>query len=194
MPEADIEAAAGPTDKELSKVTRLAREQLDHQKEIETLEKRLSEAQLRLKINREQDLPAAMDEAKIAEFKLSNGASVTIKTSAQASITEANRPKAHAWLEKHKHGALIKRQIQILFGKGEDTWAKKFLADCKKRKLKLKLATKEWVDHNTLKAFVREQRSLALEEKRNPDEAVPKDLFGVYVARFAEVTLPEDPQ
>ena len=186
----EVEQNLGPSDADLKKATMLARTQLDLLAEADTLQKKLTEVNFKLKQNMEVDLPAVLDEIGQSEFKLSNGAVVSLQTAVQASISEANRPAAHAWLEKHKMGDLIKREIKILFGRDEVSWAKKFLADCAKRAKKLNLGTKEWVDANTLKATVKRLRADATEAGKNPDEVVPKDLFGVYVVRFASVQIP----
>lgn len=188
----DVEAGPGPTDTQLKKIVQLARDQYKLLKDIDTAQKALDQLNLLLKQNSEVDLPAAMDEIGMKNYALSNGASVEIETNVQASIAEVNRPAAHKWLEAHKMGDLIKREIKILFGKDQVSWAKKFLADCAKRTKPLNLKTKEWVDPQTLKATVRGLRRDAEAAGKNPDEVVPKDLFGVYVARFAVVTLHDE--
>lgn len=136
------------------------------------------------------DLPTALHEMGAKAFTLNDGSVVEVTTVVRAGITEANKAKAHKWLEKHGHGSIIKRRIQILFGRAEEAWAEKFMKDCAKRKKKLAMATKEWVEPQTLGAFVREQRKQAEENGFNPDEAIPGKLFGVFVQRTAVIKPP----
>lgn len=192
LPEADIEAGSGPTDKQLRIVVTLAHEQMDLLIQIDKLTKELDSLNTKLATNMFTALPAAMDEIGIKETTLSNGVKIKINQDVMASITEANRPLAHEWLEKHKLGTLIKRKIEILFGREDVAWAKKFLKDCAKRTKPLNLKTKEWVEPQTLKAQVRRMREDAVDNKQNPDEAIPKDLFGVFVKRLAVVVIPDE--
>lgn len=187
----DIESD-GPSDKDIKTLVRLARTQLDLLAEEEKIMKDLSRVQGLLKANMEVDLPLALDEAGVAAFPLSNGAIVEMKEVTRASISEERKPKAHAWLIKNKLEDLIKREIKILFGRDEVKWAEKFMRDMAQRKKPLNHSLKEWVDSNTMSAQVRRMREAFKDAGKNPDDAIPKDLFGIYVARTAVVKLPSE--
>lgn len=189
--EGEVEVT-GPTDGSIKTLVRLAREQLDLLVEEAKIMRDLVAVQAKLKTNMEVDLPLALDEAGVAAFPLSNGVIVELKETTRASISEERKPKAHAWLIKNKLEDLIKREIKILFGRDETKWAEKFMRDMSKRKKPLNHSLKEWVDSNTMSAQVRRMREAFKEAGKNPDDAIPKDLFGIYVARQGVVKIPSD--
>ena len=88
-------------------------------------------------------------------------------------------------------GGLIKRTIIVYFGKDEDRWAKKFMADLAKRKRPLDVERKETVHSGSLTAAVKEQIAKALEEGKDPRAELPFDLLGVYQAEVAELVAPK---
>lgn len=186
----DVEAAPPPTDEELSKVRTLAAQQLELVADIIELQDQLDAKNSKLKQNMEVDLPTLMAQLGMTDFGLVGGARVAVKTAVNASIPKDLTVDAHGFLEEHGHGGLIKRRIQILFGREDIAWAKKFLADCAKRKKPLNLDTKEWVEPQTLSAFVREQIALATNAGADPEERVPTRLFGVFKRTYAAVEVP----
>lgn len=99
--------------------------------------------------------------------------------------------EAHVWLEDNGHGDLIKHEIKILFGRDDGSWYKKFMADCAKRKRPLDFSRRDWVDPNTLGAFVREQIRNAAAQGVPPEQAIPFKVFGVHTATVAKLVAPK---
>lgn len=178
-----VEAAPEPSDDQLRKVARLAEQQQILIREIAELEAALQIKHQALKTNQEVDLPEAMTAAGLRDFSLTDGTEIGIRQIISASIPKATQDQAFAWLEKHNAGSLIKRVITIEFGKGEEAWAKKFLADLAKRKKKVKATVKQSVHAQTLGAYVREMS--------NKHIVVPDKLLGVFRLRKAEIKKPE---
>lgn len=188
----DVEAAPPPDDKDLKQVADLARQQVVLIREVNKLQTELAEKSAALKKNMEFDLPLKMKELGMTHFGLAGGASISMKEVVTASIPRDPeiQDEAFSWLETKGHGGLIKRRIQILFGRDDIAWAKKFLQDCAKRKKPLILDQKTWVEPQTLMAFVREQLKLAASKGTDPEELAPTRLLGTYKMTYAVVDLP----
>ena len=163
---------------DLKKISTLAEQFTNLLSRIEKGEALLKDLKEQARLVSEEMIPAAMDEVGMEEFTLSSGDTISVENIVTATISEPNRATAFAWLRKHKHGSIIKREIKLNFGMGEDKQAKALLALLKKSKLR-PTSDKETVHPSTLKAFVKEQ----LAEGKD----IPMDVFGVYEVRRASV-------
>lgn len=106
-----------------------------------------------------------------------DGVAVTVKPIVHASIPEDRREEAFRWLRQNGHEDIIKNDVVLSFGKGQDNVVKSLIADLGNRGFDP--AHKVHVHPMTLKAFVREQM-----EKGS---AIDLDLFGAYVLNTAEI-------
>lgn len=191
LPTAEVEHAGESSPEKLNLVLQLARSMKAQQLHIEKLEAELADRSKALKKIAEVDIPNALNDAGLEEMPLGEGWTVKIKNVITGSISEANKERAHEWLEKHGMGGLIKHVITISFGRDEDRWAKKFLADCAKRKKPLNASRKDAVNSQTLSATVREQIQLATDAGEDPRQRIPFDLFGVFELKKAELVEPK---
>lgn len=192
--ELEVEAAPVPDAGELKQIAALAAEYLALEDVISEIEQRLAAKKLALKTLREHQLPLALTEVGMESFRLVGGGEVKLKNMVSGGVSEANQREAFAALEKNGHGGIIKHEIKILFGKGEEAWAKKFLRDMEKRKRPLNAQRKDFIAPQTLGAFVREQVKEFESRGLDPQAAMPDDLYrllGVYRMRYAEVTPPK---
>lgn len=187
----EVEAAPVPDNDDLKKISTLAAQYIALEKEIADLEAQLAAKQAALKVVRELDLPTAMTEVGTTGFDLVGGGSVKLKTGYVAGISEKNRLAAHTWLENHGSGSLIKRTFTISFGKGEETWARKFERDMAQRKRPLQCERKDAVHTQTLGKFVREKIAAAKSNGISPEKEIPFDLFSIFELRYAEVEQPK---
>ncbi len=136
----------------------------------------------------EDDIPKLMEQVGLASFKLENGAEVVVDEPIYASISKKNQGDAYQWLRDNDHEDLIKNEIKVALGKGEDELAKlvmKYLVS-----KKIDFTQKESVHAGSLKAFVR----TLLEEEAQPGytaEKLPQDLFGVYRPKIAKIQKPK---
>lgn len=184
----DVEPAPLPDDAEVRGVAQLAQDMTDLEEEIAELEAILERKRAAHKAIREGSLPLRMAELGMEGFDLIGGSRIEVRELIVANIAEANRTKAHAWLEGDGSGSIIKRTITVEFGKDEEVWAKKFQRDLDKRKKPLKYAMKEAVNYQTLGKFVRDKLSEARREGKDPAQVIPYDLFGIFKLRYAEHT------
>lgn len=165
------------SDDSLKVVAELANRQLILEREVEDLENRLKEKQEALKQIQEKDLPEALSECGLSEIKLVDGSKVTVKPFYQANPPKETYDKAMSWLRDNGHGDLIKNDVTVSFGKGEDDRAvdfKRFLSDNG-----TSYTDKTGVHPMTFKAFVREQ----VETGQN----LPFDLLGIFIGQKATI-------
>lgn len=187
---ADVEEKAPPSDAQLKGLRDHAAALWTKQREVEDLTAKLKAASEEISVLETKTIPDAMREVGMEHFSLTGGFSIALERVVAASISKAAAPAAHEWLERYGFGSIIKHDITISFGKDEDKWAKKFLADLAKRKRPLRAERKDVVHSGTLRAFVRERVDLEKAGQVPDDEMkLPRDLFGVF--EFVKATLIE---
>lgn len=103
----------------------------------------------------EVEIPAIFDELGIQDMRLIDGRRVTIKSDFRPSISEDNREEVFLWMRTHNHAELIKNELKVVFGKGEDSQAAVLLERLALEGLAVDFKT--FVHPATLAAFVREQ-------------------------------------
>jgi uncharacterized small protein (DUF1192 family) len=166
-----------PSDDSLVVVAELAKRQVTLEQEIEKLETQLKEKSEELKQVQEKDLPEALSECGLSEIKLLDGSKVTVKPYYQANPPKERYDEAMQWLRDNGHGDLIKNDVTVSFGKGEDNRAEDFKVFL--RDNGTSYVDKTGVHAMTFKAFVREQ----VETGKN----LPFDLLGVYIGQKATI-------
>ena len=124
------------------------------------------------------EIPAMMDEMQITKLKLKDGESVEIKKIYGASIPVDQKEEAFQWLRNNGLGDLIKNEITVTFGMGEDNKAVSY-ADLA-RGHGFEPTQKVGVSPMSLKAMVRER----LESGRD----VPADLFKPFEGNQTKIT------
>lgn len=175
----DHQDAASYGDNSLGALRSLAAQQVDLEYEIGRLEAQLVERREQLRMISEVRLPELMDELGVENFETSDGAKIEIKEIVHASMGRSLEEKTAAldWLESNGHGALIKRTVEVPFGRGQDGNALGLAAELQHKGINASFQRK--VEPMTLKAFVVEE----LESGRN----IPLDLFKVHRLRTSRV-------
>lgn len=168
-------------DNAMAQLLALAKEQVSAQEEVAILQRKLDEAQDRLRKVSEKDLPDLMQELRMTTFSTTDGVSIELNETIHTSIPKAMQDEAFGWLESHDQGGMIKRNFVISFGKDEEAWATKFRADLGKRKKPLAVKIERKVEPPTLKAFVTRQ----LEAGKD----IPQELFGVHRRKVSKVVV-----
>lgn len=172
------DAQAVPNDAALASVSELVDKQIRLEDELAELEARVKAKSEELRRVAFDELPAAMAELGIRDVRTTGGARVEVKSFVQASIPKLRQDEAFAWLREHGHGDLVKHEVKVALGAGEDAAAVELVASIRARGL---IADdKATVHSQTLKAFVREQVESGAE--------IPLDLFGVHLGQEAKVT------
>lgn len=155
----------GATNTDLRRVTSLIESLRSAQREVARLEGELQTAKRLEASLSERDLPSLFDELGITELKLEDGRKVSIKTDVKPSIPEDDRPETFAWLREHHFDSIIKREIKLVFGMGEDERAASVAESLLVQGLPVD--QKEFIHPSTLASFVREQLAMGGEL---PDE------------------------
>ena len=121
-------------------------------------------------------IPALMAEMGTERIDV-DGVAVSVKPIVHASIPEDRREEAFRWLRDNGHEDIIKNDVVLSFGKGQDNVVKSLIADLGEKGFRPD--HKVHIHPMTLKAFVREQ----LEK----GTSMNLDLFGAYVLNTAEI-------
>ena len=134
----------------------------------------------------EEDLPQKMTELGMQDLRLEDGSRITIDMFYATRINKNNRDAAHAWLREQGHGDIIKNQVSVSFGKGEDDTALETMALLKEflQKDGNTPTQKESVHPSTLKAFVKER----IESGDNAFTPDTQKLFSVYQGKRTKIT------
>jgi hypothetical protein len=176
--EAEAQKAIPVTDADVMTIAGLCQLMLDLEGEVAVAETALATVKERLRKVQEETLPNALKAAGVESFTLTDGSTVEAKADVFASITEANREAAFAWLEAHNAGAIIKEEFKLAFGKGEEDRAKAFM-DLLKAGGFEDYDQKRSVHAGTLKAYVKTELEKGVD--------MPRDVFSIHEKSVAKV-------
>ena len=143
---------------------------------INEKEEELKSLKLQKHLMSTEQIPAMMDEMGVQRLDVEN-LSVSLKPLINASIPPTRREEAYQWLRENDLDDIIKNDVILSFGKGEDNIAGDIMYDLEQRGLHPEKKTH--IHSMTLRAFIRERV-----EKGLP---IDLDLFGAYVARIADI-------
>ena len=161
----------------LKTVAELARIIKAKEQEVADLERQHKDAKKELLRLTDEELPASMAEMGLASFTLDDGSTIDVKPTYGASILVANREAAYEWLRDHGYDDIIKNDVSVSFGRGEDDMAGSFKALAEKEGYVPQQNTT--IHSQTLRAFVR--------ERVEAGDEFPMDLFGAYVGQRAVI-------
>ena len=176
--------SAAPPDKldklrsdDLDGVSRLAQEAADLEQEIANVEQKLKDKKKALYKITDERLPEALEEMNLQKFTLTDGSEISVKPIYAASIPKDRRDEAFQWLRDHEFGDLVKNNVTVTFGRGEDDTAKDFIGFCGEQGFVPSQI--ERGESMTLKAWLRER----VEE----GDPIPLDLFGAFISQRATI-------
>lgn len=140
----------------LQRISALAQLMVQAQSLVDKAELELRRRKEALRLLAEEDLPDLMRELELTEIKLLDGSSVSVDDEVSCAISEERRAAAHAWLEARGFGGLIKHELRVSFGVGEDEQAR-CAAERMAAELRRDVNVIDNVHAATLKAFIKEQ-------------------------------------
>jgi hypothetical protein len=147
--------------------------------QIKNAEDSVSKLKEKQKTLSQFEIPTMMEEMHITKLKLKDGESVEIKKIYGASIPVDKQQEAFTWLRDHDLGDIIKNDITVTFGRGEDNKASEYATLAQGQGFEP--VQKIGVHPQTLKAVVRERLESGQEE-------MPSDLFKTYVGNSTKIT------
>jgi hypothetical protein len=152
-------------------------------RQLEAVTEDIDQAELHLKKLKQErqriameSIPAVMDEMDITRLDVGD-VSVQLKPFVSASIPVNRREEAYEWLRNHGLDDIIKNDVVLSFGRGEDDTANKVMLDLENKGFHPE--SKTHIHSSTLKAFVKERV-----ENGKP---IDLDLFGAFVAKTADI-------
>ena len=150
----------------------------DLEDEITNAEESLKKLKEKAKVVSSVEIPAMMDDMQITKLKLKDGESVEIKKIYGASIPKDQQGAAFTWLRNNGLGDVIKNDITVTFGRGEDNKAASY-ADLAKGQ-GFEPVQKIGVNPMTLKALVR--------ERLENGQEIPDELFKPFQGNQTKIT------
>jgi hypothetical protein len=166
-----------PDDSGLSSVAKIADQIVAKQTEVKSLEEDLKKAKAKLLKLTDEELPSAMQELNISEFKLGDGSQVTLKPTYGARISEENRDAAFEWLRQRNEADIIKNTVTVRFNREQDNEAQALVDDLILRQMTPE--QKSEVHPGTLRSWAKGR----IEDGKELD----MELFGVWVGQRAEI-------
>ena len=123
-------------------------------------------------------IPQMMKEMNITKLKLKDGASIEVSNFYSAKIILEKQEQAFNWLRSNGLGDIIKNDVTVTFGRGEDNKAIAYATLAKGQGYEP--VQKIGVHPQTLKAVVR--------ERTESGQDLPADLFNTFVGNQTKIT------
>ena len=123
-------------------------------------------------------IPEMMKEMNVTKLKLKDGASIEVTNFYSARITPDKQEAAFNWLRENGLGDIIKNDVTVTFGRGEDNKAMAYATLAKGQGYEP--VQKIGVHNQTLKAVVR--------ERTESGKDMPADLFNTFVGNQTKIT------
>ena len=166
---------------ELANVDNLSKHVLDLQRlesEIEKEEHLLKQKKAQADKISAEVIPEIMDQMKLKTLKLQDGSAIEVKEVYSATIPVAQKESAFSWLRDNDLGDLIKNEITVSFGRGEDDKATQYasLAEGQGYQPQQKLK----VEPMTLKALYR--------ERVESGDDLPSEHFNLFKGNKTKIT------
>ena len=153
--------------------------------ELQRLEDEIANEEERLKIKKEKAdkisniaIPEIMQALKLKTMKLADGSAIEVKEVYSATIPLDKKEGAFNWLREHGLGDLIKNEVTVSFGRGEDNKEAEY-ADLA-RGQGLEPTQKLKVEPMTLKALFR--------ERSENNQELPSEHFNLFKGNKTKIT------
>jgi len=169
----DLSSVTTDSTKALSNLVRQLEDVVKDIDDVEAHLKRLKQEKHRLST---EAIPALMDEMDVSRLDVGE-VTVALKPFVSASIPADRKEEAYQWLRDHGLDDIIKNDVVLSFGRGEDDTANKVMFDLEKKGFHPE--SKTHIHAMTLKAFVR--------ERVENGQPIDLDLFGAFVAKTADI-------
>ena len=116
-------------------------------------------------------IPNMLAEQGLSSLKLADGSSIDVRKSYNCTIKKDQMELAYNWLRENGLGDIIKNEVAVQFGKGEDNKAEQLLSLAVQEGYEP--TQKQKVEPMTLKALFRERVEAGLD--------MPSQLFNIFI-------------
>ena len=106
---------------EVKEISQACQKLTSQNKKVEDLQNLLKQEEEESRRLSEEVIPTLMQQAGVSSIKLEDGSSVEVSPYYYAKITEDKKGEAFDWLRQNNFGDLIKNNVSVSFGKGEDS-------------------------------------------------------------------------
>lgn len=162
----------------LETITKECNKLVDLEVQISELTSKLSTLQAEARQLSEKTIPDLMDVVGVKMLKLSNDKKLEVVPVVSGSIGKGKAEEAFAWLRNNGYGDLIKRNVSVEFGKGDDEKATRLKALIEQAGYSTK--DKSDVHHMTLVAWAKEQLGKGVK--------IPLETLGIWVGRKTKIS------
>ena len=139
--------------------------------EIETLEQQIKFKKEKADKISSEIIPNMLAEQGLSSLKLADGSSIDVRKSYNCTIKKDQMELAYNWLRENGLGDIIKNEVAVQFGKGEDNKAEQLLTLAEQEGYEP--TQKQKVEPMTLKALFRERVEAGLD--------MPSNLFNIFI-------------
>ena len=153
--------------------------------QLQKLEDEVKNDEERLKLKKQKIdkisgvvIPEIMESMKLKTMKLADGSGIEVKEIYSATIPVAQKESAFNWLRENGLGDLIKNEVTVSFGRGEDNKASEYADLARGRGYQPMQKLK--VEPMTLKALFRER------SEKNLD--MPSEHFNLFKGNRTKIT------
>jgi len=167
-----------PTEGGMSLLSRLAKELEDAQANEQRAAEELKEASRRVRELTDRIIPETMEEVGVEKFTATGGLEIKLQEIVTCSLPKERKGPALLWLDEHNHGGLIKRKLEVAFGRDQEEDAAALRSELNQRFPGVREDRK--VEPSTLRAFIRQQLEDGVD--------FPMELFGARRFVRAKVT------
>ena len=147
-------------------------------KELQAYENEIANLEEQIKLKKEKAdkisseiIPNMLAEQGISSLKLADGSSVDVSKSYNCTIKKDEMESAYTWLRENQLGDIIKNEVSVQFGRGEDNKAEQLLNLAAQEGYEPSQRSK--VEPMTLKALYRERVEAGLD--------MPSQFFNIFI-------------
>ena len=147
-------------------------------KELKAYEDEIADLEEKIKYKKEKAdkisseiIPNMLAEQGISSLKLADGSSVDVSKSYNCTIKKDEMESAYTWLRENQLGDIIKNEVSVQFGRGEDNKAEQLLNLAAQEGYEPSQKSK--VEPMTLKALYRERVEAGLD--------MPSQFFNIFI-------------
>ena len=142
-----------------------------HEEEIGRLEDVIKDLKRAADKISSEVIPELLAEQGLSSLKLADGSGVEVKKTYSCTVKKDSMESAYKWLRENGLGDLIKNEVAVTFGKGEDNKAEQLLSLAEQEGYEPQ--QKQKVEPMTLKALYRERVEAGLD--------MPSEFFHTFV-------------
>lgn len=174
-----------PVDKEadasLENLVKHAEEMAELKQTIDSIQGTIDELTKQYNYISQEIIPNMLDELGLKTFELKDGSKITVKDFLSGSLPkeEDKFNQAIDWLKDHELESILKTEVTLKFGKGEDNFAKNAIALLKENDYDP--SSKYGVHPQTLYSSIRELQKDGI--------VIPFEMLGLYAGKKADIKL-----